>query len=112
MKADTLQQTLTFCKRIGKLSLGFDAVKADIQLGKACLVLFATDLSPKTRNQIEYLCQECAVPSASLPYTMDECWYLIGKRVGILAVQEEAFAQKLASLIQNSEKEGGCLYGD
>lgn len=106
MKADALQQTLTFCKRIGGLSLGYDAVKTAVLTGKARLVLFAADLSPKTRNQMEYLCRSFEVAVAVLPYTMDECWYLVGKRAGILAVEEAAFAQKLQTLIGNTH-EGG-----
>lgn len=103
MRTDEVKQSLTFCKRIGQLALGFDAVKGAIQTGEAALVLFATDLSPKTRRQMEYLCGELDTPFADLPYTMDECWYLIGKRVGILGVLNEGFAQKLSGLIRTEE---------
>jgi len=106
MNPEVLRQTFTFCKRIGKLTLGFDVVKAAILTGEANLVLFASDLSPKSRNQIEYLCREYEVTFVLLPYTMDECWYLIGKRAGIIAVTEESFAEKLQELLSNTHKGG------
>ena len=47
-----LIETVTFCKRIGGLVIGFDLVKQAMQKGETGLVLLAKDLSPKTEKEI------------------------------------------------------------
>ena len=98
---DRLISTLTFCKRLGKLVLGFDLVKNAMQLGEAKAVLLASDLSPKTQKEASYLCQMFQIPLYQTELTMDEIWYLVKKRAGILAVTDEGFARKLGDLLGN-----------
>lgn len=99
---DKLISTITFCKRLGKLALGFDAVKSAMQLDEAALVLTASDLSPKTKKEIQYLSEVFAVPIRGVELTLDELWYLIGKRAGVIAVCDEGFAEKLIRLTDSS----------
>ena len=80
-----LIDTLTFCKRIGALKLGFDPVKSTLEHGQAKLVLLAKDLSSKSRDSVLRICQQDGCPAALLPLQMDEIWFLVGKRSGILA---------------------------
>lgn len=95
-----LIDTITFCKRLGKLTLGFDLVKNAMMTGEAVLVLLAKDLSPKTKKEVAYLCEQMEVPLAETEITLDEFWYLIGKRAGVIAVTEEGFAEKIHTIIK------------
>ncbi len=92
---EALISTITFCKRLKKLVLGFDAVKESIQKGQTQLVLTASDSSAKTQKEINYLCSQCCVLCCQTPFTLDEYWYLVGKRVGVIAVEDEGFAKKI-----------------
>lgn len=99
-----LIDTLTFCKRIGALKLGFDPVKSALEYGQAKLVLLANDLSFKSRDSVLWICAQDGCPTAELPFTMDEIWFLVGKRSGILAVTDAAFAKKLSQLLQSVDE--------
>lgn len=100
-----LIETVTFCKRIGKLVIGFDLVKNSMMTGEAQVVLLAEDLSGKTKKEMEYLCRNFEMPWISIPLTLDELWYLIGKRAGVLAVTDAAFAEKIRTIVNNETLE-------
>lgn len=101
---EKLIQSITWCKRIAKLVLGFDLVKNAMQMGTAEVVLLASDLSPKTAKELRYLADQLEYQPLVTPLTMDEYWYLIGKRVGVIAVTDPVFAEKIETLLaeQNS----------
>ncbi len=99
-----LIDTLTFCKRIGALKLGFDPVKSTLEHGQAKLVLLAKDLSSKSKDSMLRICQQDGCPAALLPLQMDEIWFLVGKRSGILAVTDAAFAKKLSELLESVDE--------
>lgn len=99
-----LIDTLTFCKRIGALKLGFDPVKSTLEHGQAKLVLLAKDLSSKSKDSMLRICQQDGCPVALLPLQMDEIWFLVGKRSGILAVTDAAFAKKLSELLESVDE--------
>jgi ribosomal protein L7Ae-like RNA K-turn-binding protein len=96
-----LIDTVTFCKRIGKLVIGFDLVKKAMSTGEAQLVLLSEDLSDKTKKEAEYLCRTFEMPWLMIPLTLDELWYLIGKRAGVLAVTDVVFAEKIHRIIKD-----------
>lgn len=93
---DKLLQDITLCKRAGKLVMGFDLVKGAMQQDTAFVVLTACDLSEKTLKEITYLTSQFEVKRIPLPYTLDELWYAIGKRAGVLCIIDEGLADKLS----------------
>ncbi len=99
-----LIDTLTFCKRIGALKLGFDPVKSALEHGGVKLVLLAADLSSKSQDSVLHICRQAECPTAHLPLNMDEIWFLVGKRSGILAVTDAAFAKKLSELLESVDE--------
>lgn len=99
MNKEKLVSTLTFTKRVGGLTVGFDQVKVAMQTGQACVVLLAADLSEKTHKEMLYLCGALEVEYRDIPLTLDELWYLIGKRAGVFAVINAGFAEKLTTII-------------
>lgn len=98
---DKLVCTITFCKRLGKLILGFDPVKEKIQSNGVFVVLISNDLSSKTKKEIEYLCSMYEVRYRYIDLKLDQIWYLVGKRAGILAICDEGFASKAIAIIDN-----------
>lgn len=96
-----LIQTITFCKRLGKLILGFDPVKIAMQSGEVFVILMSEELSSKSKKEVEYLCGVFDVDFRYINLKLDEIWYLVGKRAGILAICDEKFAKKAISIIDN-----------
>lgn len=100
-----LASMISLARKAGKLALGFDAAKEALQKKKAGLVLCAKDLSPKTRKEIVLVCEKNQCAFSDVPFEMDEIWFMIGKRTGILAVCDENFAKQLMQLIDQATKE-------
>lgn len=88
---DKLFGALSLCRRAGKLVAGYDAVCEAVLGGNATLVLFACDISTKTKRNAEKAC-EGLCQFAMLPYTKDELAVIVHKPAGILAVADTDFA--------------------
>lgn len=102
---DKLLSFLSLCKKAGRLTLGFDVVKEAVATGQASLVLCASDLSPKSRKEIGLVCSKYSMTLCELSATMDDIWYLVGKRAGIMAVCDRGMAGKLRQMIEKSDEE-------
>lgn len=96
---DRLLSTLGLCRRAGKLVWGFDAVAQAVAADKAELVLFVQDLSPKSAKEMRFLCEKKNITPHTAPVTMDEIWFRVGKRAGILAVCDQGLSHKITELI-------------
>ncbi len=100
---------LGICRKAGKLKLGFDPAAAS--LGRdAQLLLFAADISPKTRLRMLKKAEGLPVKSLDLVETSDAVYDAIGKRVAVMAVTDMGLAERAAALhsagqqaIQNSD---------
>ncbi len=92
---DKFVQTLTLCKRANKLVIGFDCVKRVARLGTAEVIITAADLSEKTLKEVKFLANEMEIPLVSIDKTLDELWYIIGKRAGVMAITDYKLAQKI-----------------
>lgn len=87
------QNSITLCKRAGKLTVGFDLVKSAMQTGEAELVVIAADISPKTKKEVLFLAENYEYEVVDTMLTMDELWYCIGKRAGVLAITDAGLAR-------------------
>jgi ribosomal protein L7Ae-like RNA K-turn-binding protein len=87
-----LLSALGICKKAGKLAEGFDPVAASAESGKACLILTAGDLSPKSEKEVARIALRTRVEHRRIDVTMDEIWSALGRRAGILAVADEGLA--------------------
>lgn len=96
-----LGNRLSFAKKAHKIILGFDLVKATLISGEARLVLISKDLSEKTKKEVLYLTKEFEVETITIDITLDELWYLLGKRAGVISVIEETFADKIRETCNN-----------
>ena len=98
---------ISLCRKAGKLKTGFDAVKEVVQKDEAKLVLYASDLSAKTRDAMEWQAQQAYSPPACIqvPMTMEELSAVCGKRTGILAITDCGLAQAVGKLLRQSNEE-------
>ncbi|MBW7572868.1 L7Ae/L30e/S12e/Gadd45 family ribosomal protein [Caproiciproducens faecalis] len=89
---------LGIARRAGRLSLGNDAAIESLRKGSTRLVLLAADLSPRTAGGVRQAAEEEGTAVASCGATMDEISMALGKRTGVVAVNDAGFAKKLLEL--------------
>lgn len=98
MHEEKVLSLLGLCRRAGRLQLGHDPAADSMRLGRARLVLVAADLSPRTARGILQLARETGTPAVQLAATLDSLGRAVGKRTGVVAVEDRGFANKLKTL--------------
>ena len=94
--------TLGLARRAGRLTYGFDMVRAGLQTTH--LLLLAEDCSPRTCRNFEAVAGEWKIPLHRLPYTKDQLGASLGtKPVGIIGVADRGFAKSLAQSIEGGK---------
>lgn len=96
---------LSLSKKAGKLILGFDVVKESVQNKTAKLVVLASDVSFKTKKEMDFICSGQEVKRVTIPLKMDEIWYVVGKRAGVIAVTDNGFADMIDSAVSAESAE-------
>lgn len=104
-----LNGLLGLCRKAGKMALGHDAVIASIKQGKAHLAITCCDSSERLKKEIA---DECSFRNRHIKYVdsdfeMSELGFIIGKKVGVISIDDEGFADKLYSILT-----GGYNYGE
>ncbi|MEG2174006.1 MAG: hypothetical protein RR135_00795 [Oscillospiraceae bacterium] len=93
---------LAICRKAGKLKMGFDA--AEQCLGRdAALIVFAQDISPKTKERMTMRAERSSTEVLTLPDTADDVWCVVGKRVAVMAVIDKGLAKQLVLLSSRTE---------
>ncbi len=95
---DKLLHFLGIARRAGRLSLGNDAAIEAMRKGHTKLLLLASDLSPRTAGGVRFAAEEEEVTLVEAKATMDEISMALGKRTGVIAVNDAGFAKKLLAL--------------
>ena len=102
---DKILTLLGFAAKAGKLSYGFDSVCTALSQKKSKLVLTANDVSVKSQKEILYFCDKYKITSIVLQnHNMETISHAVGKKCGVLAVNDESFAQGLMSTINSREE--------
>jgi len=96
---------LGLCKKAGHLIWGFDETTRALEKGNVELLLLAADLSPKSAKEMIHLADRQNINAVRLDVTMEELWYTLGKRVGILAVTQKGLADKIVALTRAPQNE-------
>jgi ribosomal protein L30E len=90
---------LAICRKAGKLALGFDAAEASLGRG-AALVVFTSDVSPKTKKRMQTKAARLNAVSITLPHSADDVWRATGKRVAVMAITNRGLADRVAFLAE------------
>ncbi len=97
---DKVLTLLGFAAKAGKLSYGFDAVKTALSQKKSKLVLIAYDISEKSRKEILFFGDKARTETVVLDgYNIEAVSHAVGKKCGIISVNDIAFSNGLLSAI-------------
>lgn len=94
------QKTLTllgFASKAGKLSFGMSAAETAIKSGKAKLIISAGDISAKSQKEITYTANKYDIPVRVIGENIETLSSAVGRRCGIIAVNDLNFAQSISS---------------
>lgn len=98
---------LGLARRAGKLDLGADAAAQAVHRHRAKLLLLARDLSLRTAEKIKAQAEDGGVRCRQAGTDMDALEAALGKRTGIIAVNDAGFAEALLALC--AEERGGNI---
>lgn len=103
-------KTLSFiglCKKAGCLALGRTVVQENIEKGKVELVLMSSDLSERSKKNIEKICYESNVELLKTEASMKDLAKILGKEFGIMGIFNTKMAKKINELVV-AESEEKC----
>lgn len=83
---------LGICRKAGKLKMGFDAVEAALERD-ARLLLFTSDISPKTRERMLTKSADYGIPSLDIAATSFDVSATIGKKLAVMAITDSGLAK-------------------
>lgn len=106
---NNLNGFLGLCRKANKMAIGHDAAVTSIKQRKSYLALTCCDASERLKKEIA---DECSFNGRNIkyvdaPFTMSELALAIGKKAGVISIDEEGFANKLYSIVT-----GGYEYGE
>lgn len=93
---DKILNLLGIARRANRITIGFDSVKSSIKAQKSCLILFACDLSERTKEQVKNIAK---CKTITTKYTAEEFFTALSKRGGIISINDEGFSQKILELL-------------
>ena len=97
---DKVLTLLGFASKAGKLSFGFDAACSALLQKKSKLLLIANDISPKSKKEILFFAEKNKTAAIVLEnYDIDTISHAVGRKCGILSVNDDSFSQGLTSAI-------------
>ncbi len=103
---DKLKSILGLARKANKLSLGYDPVLEVIEKKIAKLVIFSSDASSKTVDNIKRKAKSNNIYTVNIKYDMNFINSAVGKKCAVISVNDEGFSKKIKSLI---EEEKGIL---
>ncbi len=100
---DNLKGILGLCRRANKMVIGHDAVVSSIKAKKSYLSIACFDASDRVKNEIADECtfNNRGIPFIEADFTMQELSLCIGKRAGVISIEDRGFAEKLQSILKN-----------
>ncbi len=96
---------LSICRKAGKLVMGFDPMRDALDGNKAFAVIIASDISPKTEKEVRFFSGKKDIPVAKTALTLDEIYFTLGKKAGILTVCDRGFAEKALAVCENENND-------
>lgn len=95
---NNILNTLGLCRRANKLVFGFDPVCDEIKKLKSQVagVIVASDVSEKTKKEVDFICGKYKLTVVSIGATMDEIKAVLGKRTGIIAILDKGLFESIS----------------
>ena len=102
---------LGLCKKAGKLSLGFDAVVKSMEEKKSSLVLITKDFGINSLKKSQKKAELFSVKFLVINQTMDDIYKTLGKRCGIISINDIDFSNGIKRLVCDNFR-GNVIYDD
>lgn len=92
---------LGLARRAGKLSMGHDMAEQSVFKGRAKLLLFCCDVSPRLIKEFEITLEKHSIniDVIKTDFTLNEMHYAIGYKAGVLTVDDENFSKRIIELL-------------
>ena len=91
-------------QELGKVISGMDAVTDAVQKQRVKLVLVTSDISDKSRENIEYVCTKHQVKVIKLKCTMENLGKAIGKKDrAIIGIKDKSFSDGIIKKISGED---------
>lgn len=99
MNNKRLLSVLGLCRKAGKIKYGFDSVKNALIKNEVRLIVFASDISEKTKEKTERLAAAQNIKTVDAQFTMSELAHALGleKNTAIAAICDKGFAKLFLS---------------
>lgn len=92
---------LGFAAKAGKLSFGFEAAVSAVKTGKSRLVLTASDISAKSRKEINFFADKGNIKHITLEgIDIKAVSDAVGRKCGIISVNDSGFADACTAHMQ------------
>ncbi|MBQ0083526.1 MAG: ribosomal L7Ae/L30e/S12e/Gadd45 family protein [Clostridiales bacterium] len=105
-----LKTYLGFASKAGKLLFGMAKAAESAKRGKTGLIVYASDISPKSQKELLFTAKQYNVQAMLLPCTTDELENATGRKGSVISVEDDSFAkavkERLNSIKENQE--GTC----
>lgn len=86
------------CKKSGKISLGFESCIESIKKNNSFLILFVSDLSPKTLKKFNEAIEKFEVKKINVNLKMQDFYTILKRNVGIISINDKTLAEKVKNL--------------
>ena len=89
--------------------MGHDMAKKSLLGGRAKLLLFCGDVSPRLIKEFEKTMEhgKINVPVLKTKLTIDEIHFFTGYRAGVITVDDENFSKQIILLLRQEENANG-----
>lgn len=98
---DRLKSTLGLAKRANKISLGADSVIESIRKNVARLIIFSSDASINTIENIQRKAKD--IRALKIKGDINFVCSAIGKKCAVISINDEGFSKKICGLIEEEE---------
>ena len=94
---------LGFAAKAGKLSFGMDMACTSIKAGKSFLVVCANNVSEKSKKEVNFHALKKEVPLIVLSDNIETVGKAVGRKCGILSVNDKSFAESIKGGYANDQ---------
>lgn len=98
---DKLLTLLGFASKAGKLSFGMDMSVSSMKSGKSKLVIVCNGVSEKSKKEIFFYSEKFNVKAVNIDRDMATVSDAVGRRCGILSLNDPGFADSVYSVISS-----------
>ena len=106
---DKFLTLLGFAAKSGNLSFGMTACISAVCSGKSKLILICNDISEKSAKEIKFKAQKFSVKVIELDdYDMMTVSHSVGRKSGILSMNDSSFADAVLKTINKSKRGGNA----